>query len=378
MYVADLVTVATGDFYTYNFKHYSLEVHLGPRTPQMIGKRQIHQQQVVVAGDDVQQLCCVLPRICYNDWTLRDGWEWIKIKVDVELNVRSNVVAEDGKDSCDNDPPLVKQLLEPFRQLYGYNVTVEGHVTTSYKKSIEASAAEPPPNALDVVCIVSKGRDEGNEARQKGSLGIAMSRYQSALDFMTSAYNGFKSRINGLAQWEIPDKSDLIAMDILQVSLRSTLAETYLTIGEFAKSYGCAQDLNCWYLFDDRADIPVDAHIPAVPDLVRMMFCKALAGKALGEPAQALRDIDEALRYSPNDEAMEEERKVLCRLVRKKIHSDVRMTWARGLNARTGKLKKPNKSKKKKRSIIPQPLAKDYSLAGRKDLEELMDKKDFA
>ena len=377
MYVADLVTVATGH-YAYNFKHYSLEVHLGPRAPQMIDKRQIHIQRVVVAGDDVAKLCCFLPLICYNHFTIRDGWERISNRVDVEINVRSNAISADEKGSCDKDPPSVKRLLEPFRQLYGYNVTVEGHVTTAYKESIEASAAEPPPTALDVACIASKGRDEGNEARQKGNLGIAMSRYQSALDFMTSAYNRLNSERSGLAQWQIPDKSDLIAMDILQVSLRSLLAETYLQVEEFAKSYGCAQDLDCWYLLDDRADIPVDADVPAVPDLVRMMFCKALAGKALGEPVQALRDIDEALKYSPNDEGMEEERKVLCGLVRKKLNSDVRLTWAGGLNVRTGKLKKPNKSRKVKRSIIPQPLAKDYSLGERKDLEMLMDKKEFA
>ena len=371
MDVAGLVTVIRGR-YADNFKHHSLEVHLGPRGPQTSYGRQILPQRVVVAGDDVPQLCCFLPQICYNHYTFSADRRWVSRKVHVEINVRSNAFAEDEKYDCDNDPPSVKRLLEPFRQLYGYHVVVEGYVTTSYKESIEASAAEPPPYALAVVCMVSKGRDEGNEAMQKGSLAIALSRYQSALDVMTSAYKCFASTTLKLSEWGIADKSDMIAMDILQLSLRSLLADTYLKVGEYAKSYGCAQGLYGWY------DLDANANISVRPDFVRMMFCKALAGKALGEPIQALRDIDEALSYSPNDEAMTEERKVLCGLVRKKIQSDVRMTWDGGLNARTGKLKKPNKSKKVKRSKNPQSSAEGYSLEGRKDLERLMDKKEIA
>ena len=367
MDVADLVTVTRGHYAT-DFKHHSLEVHLGPRSPQTSCSRQILPQRVVVAGDDVPQLCCLLPRICYNHFTFSDGSGWVSGKVNVEISVRSNAVAEDEKDGCDNDPPSVKRLLEPFRQLYGYRVAVEGHVTTSYKESIEASAAESSPNASEVICMVSKGRDEGNEAMQKGSLGIALSRYQSALDVLTSANNRFQSTKLNLSGWGIADKSDLIAIDILQLSLRVLLADTYLKVGEYAKSYGCAQDLDCWY------ELNADINISVRPDFVRMMFCKALVGKALGEPIQALRDIDKALSCSPNDEAMEEERKVLCGMVRKKLQSDVRMTWAGGLNARTGKLKEPNKSKKVKRSRKPQPSAEGYRLGERKDLERLMDK----
>ena len=371
MNVADLVTVARGH-YANNFKHYSLEVHLGPRGPQTSRGRQILPQRVVVAGDDVPQLCISLPRICYNHFTFSDNGGWLSGKVNVEIRVKSNAVAEDENDGCDNDPPSVKRLLEPFRQLYGYRVAVEGHVTTSYKEGIEASAAESSPNASKVVCMVSKGRDEGNEAMQKGSLGIALSRYQSALDVMTSANNRFQSTKMSLSEWGIADKSDLIAMDILQLSLRSLLADTYLKVGEYAKSYGCAQDLDCWY------ELNADANISVRPDFVRMTFCKALAGKALGEPIQAIRDIDEALRYSPNDEAMMEERKALCGMVRKKLQNDVRMIWAGGLNARTGKSKKPNKSKKVKRSKKAQPSAEGYSLGERKDLESLMGKMEIA
>ena len=262
----------------------------------------------------------------------------------------------------------MKRLLEPFRQLYGYHVSVAGHVTSSYKESIEASAAASPPNALDVLRMASKGRDEGNEAVQEGNIGIALSRYQSALHVMTSAYKRFAATRLNLAEWGIADRKDLMAMDKLQLSLRSLLAERYLKLGKFARSYGCAQDLDCW------DDLRAETNVSVQPDLVSLMFCKARAGKALGEPVQALRDIDDALLYEPNDEAMKEERKVLCGLVRKKLHSDVRMTWAEGLSARTGKLKKPNKSRKVKRSRKPRPSAEHYSLGERKDLEELMDK----
>ena len=367
MRIGDLVTVTRGS-YADDFKHHSLEVHLGPRGRQESCGRQILAQQVVVAGDDVRNLCAFLPRICYNHYHFSDGSGWIPRTVDVKILVRSNAVTEDEKDGCDNDPASVKRLLEPFRQVYGYHVVVAGHVTSSYKESIEASANEVPPDALDVLRIASKGRDEGIEAMEKGSLGVALARYQSALHVMTSAYKRFAATRLNLSEWGIADRKDLMAMDKLQLSVRSLLADTYLKLGKYAKSYGCAQDLECWYDLDAQTNISVQ------PDLVSMMFCKALAGKALGEPVQALRDIDEALRYDPNDEAMKEERKVLCGLVRKKLHSDVRMTWADGLNARTGKLKKKNKLRKVKRSKKPQPAAEGYSLGERKDLEELMDK----
>ena len=375
MDVADLVTVVRG-YRADNFEHHSLEVHLGPRGLQMSDGRAIFPQRVVVAGDDVPKLCCFLPQICYTHYIFSNGWEWIGNKVDVEIKVLSNAFAEDEEDSCDKDPPSVKRLLEPFRQLYGYHVTVEGPVATSYKKSIEASAAEEPPSPSDVVRMVSKGRDEGYEAFQKGSLGIALLRYQSALHVMTSAYKLLEARRSSSAERQIYNKSDLVAMDVVQLNLRSLLAETYLKVEEFAKSYACAQDLDTWYSLRTGADISV------APDRVRIFLCKALAGKALGEPIQALRDIDEALSYSPNDEALKEERKVLCGLVRKKLQSDVRMTWADGLNARTGKLKKPNQWRKVKRSWKrsknSQPAAEGYSLRERKDLEWLMDESEFA
>ena len=367
MRVGDLVTVIRGS-YADDFKHHALEVHLGPRGRQESCGEQILAQRIVVAGDDVRSLCIFLPRICYNHYHFSEGSGWIPRTVDVELNVQSNAIPEDEKDGCDNDPLSVKRLLEPFRQVYGYNVAVAGHVTSSYKESIEACANEVPPDALKVIRMASKGRDEGNEAVQKGNLGVALSQYESALHVMTSAYKRFAATRLNLAEWGIADKEDLMAMDKLQLNLRSFLADAYLQLGKFAKSYGCAQDLDCWYDLDAQTNISIQ------PDLVRMMFCKALAGKALGEPVQALRDLDEALRYDPNDEAMREERKVLCGLVRKKLHSDVRMTWADGLNARTGKLKKPNKLRKVKRSRKPQPAAEGYSLGERKDLEELMDK----
>ena len=380
MDVANLVTVTRG-YCADDFKHYSLEVHLGPRglqwiseykiLPQRVNQYQILPQRVVVAGDDVSQLCCLLPRICYSHYTLPIYLDGTPGTVDLELNVRSNAIAKDEKDDDDNDPPSVKRLLEPFRQLYGYNVTVEGHVTTSYKKSIEASAAVPPPTASDVVSMVSKGRDEGNEAMQIGSLDIALLRYQSALNFLMSAYRRFTSRYSVLAELKVSDASNMKAMDLLQLSLRSLLADTYLKVGEYAKSYACAQDLDCWTNLFPHQNASIQ------PDLVRMTFCKALAGKALGEPVQALRDIDEALEFFPNDEAMKEERIIICGLVRKKLQSDVRETWARSLNSRTRKLKEPKRWRNRKRSMKYRITAEDYSLGGRKDLEKLIDQKEI-
>ena len=376
MNVPNLVTVARGR-YADNFEHHSLEVHLGPQGTRTNRIIRYLPRRVVVAGEDVSRLCSDLPRMYYNPFNVSDEWNLVEAEVDLEIKVLSNAIAKDEKDGCGNDPPSVKRLLEPFRQLYGYHVAIEGDVTTSYKESIKSCAAEPPPTVQDVICMVSKGRDEGNEAKQRGSLGTALSRYQSALDVLTSAYKRLESM---LLEYKKAVRRDLIAMDILQLSLRSLLADTYLKVGEYAKSYVCAQDLACWY--DGYDDLYAETNVSVVPDLAHMMFCKVLAGKALGEPIQALRDISEALIHSPTDEAMEEERRameeerrILCILVRKKLQDDVRMTWAGGLNMRTKKSKKKaNKSKKAKRSKKPHPAAEGYDLDERQILERWMEK----
>ena len=360
------MTVARGH-HASDFKHHSLEVRMGPQEPQTSGGDQLLAQRFIVAGDDVLKLCSILPRICYNR-DPSDGWLWVPGKVDVKINVRSNAVAEDEKDGCGNDPPSVKRLLEPFRRLHGYRVSVEGHVTASYKESIETSAAQPSPTANDVVCMASKSRDEGIEAMQKRSFGTASALLQAALDVMISAYDRICATRRTVPESDIPEESTLIEIDRLHIKVRSLLAEAYLRVGEFAKSYGCAQDLESWYYLYANANITVQT------DLVHIIFCKALAGEALGQPVQALRDIDEALRYSPDNEAMKEERQILCGLVRKKLQSDVQMFWEGGLNARTVKSKKSNNSGKVKRSKKPQPSAEGYSLRERKGLERLINR----
>ena len=370
--IRDVVAVARGDYYARRFKSYSLEVHVGP---QASGDKRIPRVQcghVIIAGEDVPKFCMKFPRIFPEDIDAWDGKEYISGKVGVEIDVRGNALAGDEKNGFSNDSPSVKRLLEPFRRLYGHHIRVGGHVTTSYKESIEASAAQPPPTVEDVIYMVSKGRDEGNEAMQNGSLGTALARYQSALDTLISAKTRFARRTWKVTYSQHYDDSVEVAMDMLHMSLRSLLAGTYLKVGEYAKSYGCAQNLRF-----SRLNAFTDKNSCVQQEFAHILFCKVLAGKALGQPVQALMDIDQGLALRPDDEEMKEERKILCDLVRKKIDSDTRMTRASALHTRTGKLQKPNKPWKVKRLIKPQPDAEAYSnLLRRKQLEKMIEGKE--
>ena len=357
--MADLVIVAS-DRHASSFEHHALEVSVGAR---LDDDRRLAFPCLkwIIAGEDVPYLCNIIPGICYEfvrDWDTKD---WSHVKVGVVINVRNIALSQNDKADIGNDPPSVRRLLEPFRRLYGFRVLLRGHVTTPYKKSIEASAAQQPPTATELVPMVSNGRDEGNEAIQSGKPHTALTRYQSALDLMDSARIRFATIAETGQMGELlPDEDTTIAMNILYISLKSLLADTYLKVGAYAKSYGCAQNQ---ILSSPYADTDADAPISVWPDLGHIMFCKALAGKALGQPVQALQDIDSGRMFCPGDEAMKEERKVLCALVRKKIDNDVRMSWADGLNTRTAKSKK---SRKHQRS------AETYDMARRRNLERLI------
>ena len=354
-----LVFVAKGR-HADQFQHHSLEVHLGPLSKD--GKA-LHfpRERTIIAGEDVPQTCTMLPGICIDSVRSWDAREYISSKMGIEIKVRSIAITENEKSGFGSNPPSVKWLLEPFRRLRGFRVRVEGHVTASYKESIETSAAEQPPTAVELVSMVSVSRDEGNEAIRNGSLDTALTRFQSALDMLISAYMRFYYLRRTLQIAEYPDDSTMIAMDILQISLRSLLADTYLKAGQYTTSYRSAQDFSTWCL-----DLNCDDLISARPDLVRMMFCKVLAGKALGEPVQALRDLDEALKLCPNDESMKNERTVLCALIQKRIHNDVRTSWADALKTRTAKSKKAKKHQSS-------AGAGAYIMPHRRDLESMIE-----
>lgn len=348
----------TRGHHAHNFKQHSLEVHLPPNLGSD-GRLLFPHEPVIIAGEDLPHLCTIMLGICHKRVEFENSKHWDQIKVSVEVNVRSIAVTEKHKAGFTHDPPSVRSLLEPFRRLYSFRLRVGGHVTASYKEDIEESAAQIPPATATLICTVSKYRDEGNEAMQNGDLDTALTRYRSALDMLISAKIRFAAmKIDYHTLKFLPEVNDLIALDVLHVRLRSILAGTYLEIGAYAKSYGCAQESQryCWQMYLDALNL-------TRPDLGHTMLCKALAGKALGEPVQALIDIDEALSYCPGDKTMTEERRILCGLVRKEMHSDVQMGWADALKTRTAKSKK---SKRHQRS------AGAFNMARSKGMEKMI------
>ncbi len=327
--MAEMVVVATGH-HASNFKNYYMEVHLRMKRENDQGWSRLPREQIIIAGDDVSQFCNLLPGVNLDPerpW-LRQVWASLSTDVCIQINI--NRISDE--ENANNDPPMVKRLLEPFRRFYGIRIQVEGHVTPSYKKNIEHCAAQQVPTAVDLISMVSKNKEEGNEAKRNGNLDTALERYEAALDLMSL---GMQSTTHLLTAGTVAE------INILLIKLRSLLASAYLEFGEPAKSYRYAQGLR---LTKSEVNQYRDAALPVVPDYVHMMFCKALAGKILGQPVQALMDLDVALEHSPPDEKMKGERTVLCDLVREKMNNEVQMKWACALGARSTKLKKGRRS----------------------------------
>ena len=296
-------------------------VHLGPHEHSDEGS-QLPHEKFIIAGEDVPSLCNVLQREYFEDNDIWGPEKPTLINVSVQVNAEGVADIENENVYPKNDCPWVKRLLEPFCRLRGMRIRVGGFVTPSYKEKIEQCATRLPPMAVDLVSMVSKYREEGNQATHNGKLVTAAKRYESALDTLNSGH----TRLTYDPMTEDENKA-LAKMEFLQIVLRSVLASAYLELGEHSKSYRCAQDLGLgrWHRFKyyrGGAKLKL-RHICA-----HIMLCKALAGKALGQPVQALMDLDLGLHFDPydeNDEKLSKERKVLCGLLLKKWYSDLDM-----------------------------------------------------
>ena len=304
-----------------NFKNCSMEVHLSPHGHSDEGS-QSPLEKFIIAGEDVPSFCNILPGLYFEPNSVRSHENQTSINVTVQVNAEGVADTEIGDTGPENDFPSVKRLLEPFCRLHGMRIRVGGFVTPSYKKRIEQCAARQPLTAIDLVSMVSKYRDEGNEATVNGKLVTAAKRYQWALDMLNPGYTRLTDNPGLVETPVLSEKRALAMMEFLHIILRSVLAATYLELGEYAKAYRCAQDrgLTKWDVWWNRETVlkvkmwQVCAHI---------LFCKALAGKALGQPVQALMDLDLGLRFEPHDKEIRRERKVMCFLVLKKLDSDL-------------------------------------------------------
>lgn len=331
--MAGVVVVAT-DHHASNFKHLSMRVHISPH---WYSDERSHTpfDQFIIAGDDLPSFCNILPRLNIHGLGHWKREIWISTNVCVQINVQRFADVESNKTKPETDHFSVKRLLEPFRRLYGMRVRVGGHVTPSYKESIEYCAARQPPTAVDLVCMISKRREEGTQSMQSSNIATAVTTFESALDLLRSGHMRLTIHPVTVATPETPDKQVTTAMQTLEINLRCLLASSYLELGEHAKSYRCAQDLRLTKLFDRYCNL----NPPEGPDWARIMSIEAMAGKVLGQPVQALMDLDLGLTFSPDDEAMKEERKSLCGFVRKKMNSDLQMNGVRALDRRTTRLK---------------------------------------
>ena len=352
----DLVTVATG-YHAMNFKHHSMEIRLTP-TRDDDERLHLQREQYIIAGDDVLQLRNILQGFYVKIRRFPILQTRISTIVSVDISVRGIADIVNGKTRSNNDPISVEKLLEPFRRLHNMRVRVGGHVTSFYKKSFKKCSAEQLPTAADLLYTVSSTRDDGNEALRNGELGRAVTQYGLAVNnlrwgFMRLFADPLTVDISELR--EIGPK-----LNTLQYNLGSLLASSYLGLGKYTKSYRYAQCLSLAY---SDADLHSGAWYPGRPVCAKIMFTKVLAGKALGQPVQALMDLDVGLKLSPGDEAMKEERIVLCGLVRNKMDKEMQTSWACALNMRT------EESKKQQDSVTAQ------SVARRRDLEALIEKK---
>ena len=350
--MAGMAVVATGH-HASKFKNYYMEVHLRTSWDSPQGWTRPPREKIVIAGEDVSQFCSLLPRVSLETpmpWHRRN---WPSLSTDICIQI--NIKRISDEENVNNNFPMTKRLLEPFRRFYGIRVQVEGYVTPSYKESIEQCAIRQVPTATDLISMVSKDKEEGNEAKRNGNLDTALGKYEAALNLMN---------LGCMHITTFPPTSETVAdVDVLLVELRSLLASAYLESGEASKSYCCAQEMR---LTKSKVNQYLDAGLPVLPDLVHILFCKALAGKTLGQPIQALMDLDVALEHSPTDEKMKEEREILCDLVREKMKNEVQRKWACALGVRSEKLKKDQRS------------GAAQSVARRKELEALIESNPLA
>lgn len=324
-----------------------MEVHLGPHE-HCDEVSQLPCQKLIIAGEDVPSFCDMLPRILFECISRE---KWTSTNVFVQINAECVTDIENEDTGPENDCPSVKRLLEPFCCLHGMQIRVGGFVTPSYKERIEQCAARQPPTAVDIVSLVSKYREEGIEAFLNGRIVTRARRYESALQILMSGYTRLKFHP---AAVETPDPSEenaLKTMNTLQIHLRSVLASTYLELGEHSKSYRCAQNLGLtkWHIFWNHEQLPKQTQLRRL--CAHTMFSKALAGKELGQPVQALIDLDLGLYFDRYNEKMKEERDVLCRLLPKKLDSDLGMKWAGTLAKRSKNPKQRQDSKVTKMAV---------------------------
>ena len=362
--VAGVVVVATGH-HASNFKHQAMEVHLSHSWDRDEGAHHPYEQ-FIIAGDDVPQLCNILPGIYLERVRLWvDGWVdglWVATNVCVQISIKRIADTENENTPPNNESSTVKRLLEPFRRLYGMRLRVGGHVTPSYKEEIEQCAARHPPTAADLVTMVIKDRDKGNEAKQRGNLAAALRRYESAMDLFKAGCMRLTIHPVTVETPELLEPKTLAEMNLLEINLMFLLASTYLELGRPAESYRCVQELG---LTRSNFGLYRDLFRPVWQDCAHIMFCKALAGKTLGQPVQALLSLDIALKFSFADEEMENERKVLCGLVRKQMDRDLHVTRVRNLDIRRTELENRQQS------------ATAQSVNGWKDLEALINNEFF-
>lgn len=359
--MADIVVVATGR-HASNFKHHSMEVHLSSHWDSDVGLH-LPYEQLIIVGDDVPHLCNILPGVYLGRLERWGHEDWISNNVCIQINIKRNAGVENDIAGPNYDSPLVKRLLEPFCRLYGMRVRVRGHVTPSYKESIEQCAARQAPTAKELVSMVFKDREEGNEAFQDGNLSTALIKYELALDLLRSGYSRLTICSVTVETPELPSTEVRTAMDILQINLKCLIASAYLRLGEYTKCYRCAQDLG---LTDWHVDSSSNAHFLGGPDCARILFCKALAGNALGQPVQALIDLSLGLNFAmDNNEALKKKRKVLRGLMQNEMDVDLHMILACALDRPIEKSKKAQRS-----GLTP-------SMAQWRDLDALIDKEFF-
>ena len=318
-----------------------MEMHLGPHGHSDEGSG----EKFIIAGEDVPSFCKVLQTEYFERNGIWGGENRTLINVSVQVNAEGVADIENENTGPEYDCPSVKRLLEPFCRLRGMRIRVGGFVTPSYKERIEHCGTRLPPTAVDLVSMVSKYREEGNEATQNGKFVTAAKRYESALDMLNSGYTRLTDHPVTVETSVLSEHRALAIMEYLQIILRSVLASTYLKLGEHSKSYRCAQDLGLakWHVFWYYEG---NAHTKLRRLCAHIMLYKALAGKALGQPVQALMDLDLGLhfdRYDENDEKLGKERKVMCGLILKKLDSDLELKWPCALATRKKKPKQRQK-----------------------------------
>ena len=180
----------------------------------------------IFSNDELPTFCRLLLKLSSsNDGLLRNTILYIEINPAI-WNAQAMEI--------DSTPGLyrIQKLLDPLRQLHSFGAAVvEGPLSGSYKRSINASVCGDCPTALDIIQISMRDFSQGDQYLSEGRLLQANNMYKSSLNHVGSCCWRYNERDLITNSKPFPDLTAMQAIANLKVRLQARIASVYLRSG---------------------------------------------------------------------------------------------------------------------------------------------------